>query len=169
MPDFWALEKLSKMPVMNGLQNIMRGPKIGQIKVTDLDSLSFQETEKNKYLKKPAQHNIAMVKRCFVAYERFVMTGAIALGLLQLVSLKFEQSVWNRFTGFLRTKSRKLPSERTVKRVIEKLLVIDLISFAPAAVMREIRKQCFKDQPAFQKEYWPTEPEEAVFEAEETV
>ena len=97
------------------------------------------------------------------------MTGAIALGMLQLVSLKFEQSVWDRFTGFLRTKSRKLPSERTVKRVIEKLLVVDLISFAPAAVMREIRKRCFKDQPAFQREYLPTEPEEAVFEVEETV
>ena len=124
---------------------------------------------KNKNLKKPAQQDIALVKHCFIAYERFVMTGAIALGMLQLVSLKFEQSVWDRFTGFLRTKSRKLPSERTVKRVIEKLLVVDLISFAPAAVMREIRKKCFKDQPAFQREYWPTEPEEAVFEVEETV
>ena len=124
---------------------------------------------KNKNLKKPAQQDIALVKHCFFAYERFVMTGAIALGMLQLVSLKFEQSVWDRFTGFLRTKSRKLPSERTVNRVIEKLLVVDLISFAPAAVMREIRKRCFKDQPAFQREYWPTEPEEAVFEVEETV
>jgi hypothetical protein len=39
LPDFWALEKLSEMPVMNGLQDIMRGPKIGQRKVTDLDGL----------------------------------------------------------------------------------------------------------------------------------
>lgn len=128
-----------------------------------------RKPRKNKHLKKPAQQDIAMVKRCFAAYERFVMTGAIALGLLQLVSLKFEQSVWNRFTGFLRTKSRELPSERTVKCVIEKLLVLDLISFAPAAVMREIRRQCFKDQPVFQRAYCPAEPEEAIFEAEETV
>ena len=104
-----------------------------------------RKPRKNKHLKKPAQQDIAMVKRCFTAYERFVMTGAIALGMLQLVSLKFEQSVWNRFTGFLKTRSRELPSERTVKCVIEKMLVIDLISFAPAAVMREIRKRCFKD------------------------
>jgi hypothetical protein len=41
--------------------------------------------------------------------------------------------------------------------------------FASAAVMREIRKKCFKDQPAFQREYWPIEPEETTFEVEETV
>jgi hypothetical protein len=40
LPDFWALEKLSKMPVMNGLQDIIRGPKIGQRKIIDLDSLN---------------------------------------------------------------------------------------------------------------------------------
>ena len=50
------------------------------------------------------------------------MPGAIALGLLQLISLKFEQSVWSYYAGFLRTKSRDLPSERTVKSVMEVLV-----------------------------------------------
>jgi hypothetical protein len=39
LPDFWTLEKLSKMPVINGLRGITWGPKIGQRKVTDLDGL----------------------------------------------------------------------------------------------------------------------------------
>ena len=30
------------------------------------------------------------VGRCFDAYERFVMIGSIALGLLQLISLKYQ-------------------------------------------------------------------------------
>jgi hypothetical protein len=83
---------------------------------------AFEETEKKQISENPSGKNIAIVKRCFGAYERFVMTGAIALGLMQLISLKFKQSVWNRFSGFLRTRSRMLPSERTVKHVVTDLL-----------------------------------------------
>ncbi len=71
------------------------------------------------------------------------MIGAIALGLLQLISIKYEICVWKKFRGFLRTKSRKLPSERTVKFVIADLLVRDLFSFAPGAVIREIQGYLF--------------------------
>jgi hypothetical protein len=39
LPDFWTLEKLSKIPIINGLRGITRGPKIGQRKVAYLDSL----------------------------------------------------------------------------------------------------------------------------------
>jgi len=76
--------------------------------------------------------------------ERFVMIGAIALGLLQLIALKYESLVWKEFQGFLRTKSRSLPSERTVKSVIGHLLVKDLCSFAPGLIMRKIQEYIFK-------------------------
>lgn len=69
-----------------------------------------RKPRKNKYLKKPGDDNLAKVRRCFAAYERFVMLGAIALGLLQLIALKYESLVWKEFQGFLRTKSRSLPS-----------------------------------------------------------
>jgi hypothetical protein len=81
------------------------------------------------------------------------MTGAIALGLLQLISLKFEQSVWSCYTGFLRTKSRKLPSERTVKSVMEELLFRDLLSSVPGAVMRKIIQGCCNKKAVFEKAY----------------
>ena len=106
---------------------------------------------KNRNMKKPARKDIETIKRCHKAYERFVMTGAIALGLLQLISLKFEQSVWSYYAGFLRTKSRKLPSERTVKSVMEELLSRDLISFAPGAVMQKIIKRCCKKKSVYQE------------------
>jgi hypothetical protein len=103
-----------------------------------------RKPRKNKYLKKPmTSKQMEKVRRCFAAYERFVMTGAIALGLLQLISVKYEISVWKEFKGFLRTKSRNLPSERTVKFVIADLLVRNLFSLAPGAVIREIQGYLF--------------------------
>jgi hypothetical protein len=116
---------------------------------------------KNRNLKKPARTDIETVKRCHGAYERFVMTGAIALGLLQLISLKFEQSIWSYYAGFLRTKSRDLPSERTVKSVMEVLLSRDLISFAPGAVMRKIIQGCRKKKAVFREVNSPPELEES--------
>ena len=99
----------------------------------------------NKLLKK--SKNVAQmhkVNRCFAAYERFVMTGAIALGLLQLVALKFERYIWEAYDDFLRTKSRSLPSERTVKVVMANLIVRNFFSSAAGTVMHEIQAYCFK-------------------------
>ncbi|CCK80255.1 conserved uncharacterized protein [Desulfobacula toluolica Tol2] len=104
-----------------------------------------RKPRKNKFLKKPMSSNqIKKVKCCFALYERFVMTGAIALGLLQLVSVKYEISVWKEFKGYLRTKSRNLPSERTVKFVVANLLVRDLFSLTPGAVIHKIQEYVFK-------------------------
>lgn len=114
---------------------------------------------KNKNLKKPAQKQIGTIKLCLDAYERFVMTGAVSLGLLQLIAIKYKRSVWNRFEGFLRTRSRELPSERTVKSVIENLLVRNLLSFAPGAIIQEIQNRYCKDKAAFQSASSPPESE----------
>ena len=104
-----------------------------------------RKPRKNKYLNPPIGiDQKRKVRHCFDAYERFVMIGSIALGLLQLISLKYQNSVWREFQGFLRTKSRSLPSERTVKSVIANLLVVDLFSSAPGAIIREIQKYRFK-------------------------
>ena len=104
-----------------------------------------RKPRKNKYLETPmGSDQKRKVRRCFDAYERFVMSGAIALGLLQLISLKYQNSVWREFQGFLRTKSRSLPSERTVKSVIANLLLMDLFTSAPGLIMREIQTYRFK-------------------------
>ena len=104
-----------------------------------------RKPRKNKCMRKPTGISHKQnVRRCFAAYERFVMIGAISLGLLQLVSLKYESSVWKEFQGFLRTKSRSLPSERTVKSVITYLLFMDLFSLAPGLIIQKIQRHRFK-------------------------
>ncbi len=56
-----------------------------------------KKPKKNETLRKPSQKRIGSVKLCRDAYERFVMLGAVALGLLQLIALKFQGTVWNHF------------------------------------------------------------------------
>ena len=59
--------------------------------------------KKNKKLKSPPSDCLKTIKNCWNAYERFAMLGAISLGLLQLISLNFSESIWNNFSSFLRT------------------------------------------------------------------
>jgi hypothetical protein len=94
--------------------------------------------KKNKELKAVAAESLAAVKQCWESYERFVMLGAIALGLLQLIGLKYTQSVWEQFDGFIRTRSRLVPSERTVKYVLARLLINNFLISPKNGIMRLI-------------------------------
>lgn len=78
---------------------------------------------KNATLQAPHREHLETVRRTWEACERFVMLSCIAAGLLQLVALQFPGQVWDGFHLFLRTRSRTLPSERTVKAVLGQELV----------------------------------------------
>ena len=67
------------------------------------------------------------------------MLAAIAQGLLQLLALKYPESIWNQFEAFLRTRSRDLPSEATVRHVVARLMRDDFHALKPTATMAEIR------------------------------
>ena len=108
-----------------------------------------RKPKKNKDLEKPASDNIKTVRHCWDAYEGFVMLAAIALGLLQLIALKFSQAVWERTDFYLRTRSRHLPSERTVKAVMARILISNLFIVAPVAIMREIKERYFGGKGAY--------------------
>ena len=88
-----------------------------------------RKPRKNKDLIKPASEDIPTVRLCQGAYERFVMSAAIALGLLQLIAVKYPKAVWERTDFYLRTRSRQIPSERTVKAVMARLLITRSSSF----------------------------------------
>jgi len=103
-----------------------------------------RKPKKNKNLKKPSADAIDTIRRSWDACERFVMLAAISLGLLQLIALKHTEAVWNHFDAYLRTRSRQLPSERTVKHVIARLLIKDFFISAPVAIMREILQRYLK-------------------------
>jgi hypothetical protein len=95
--------------------------------------------KKNSSLSSPKGEELERVQATWLCYESFVMMGCIALGLLQVVSLRFGKEVWAKYTSFLRTKSRELPSERTVKSVVAQELVSDMHKVACSKTMQELR------------------------------
>jgi len=118
---------------------------------------------RNKDLKQPCSTAIPKVKSCWEAYERFVMMGAISLGLLQIIAIKFNDTIWKNFDAYLRTQSRNLPSERTVKYVISRLLIQDLCISAPSRIIRKIKALFFgKKSPPKCNEYSNKSEEQAA-------
>ncbi len=115
--------------------------------------------KKNKSLNPPSSHAVPVVYRCWDAYERFVLLGSISLGLLQLLAIKFSDSVWSQFGSFMRTQSRLLPSERTVKHVVAGLILKDFRPFAAHAILREIGKRFLIKKPPPEDTSSAIEPE----------
>lgn len=72
----------------------------------------------NKLLKMPQPEDLEQVKACWQAMERFVLCGCIATGLLQWFSLKYHAALWDKQVLYLRTRSRELPSENTVRQIL---------------------------------------------------
>lgn len=99
---------------------------------------------KNSELISPNDNDIQTVQSCWNAMERFVNLGGIALGMLQLMSLHFSENIWNSFVGYLRTRSRDIPSERTTKSVVSNLLIRDFLKVAPTGTMQAIRENILK-------------------------
>ena len=98
-----------------------------------------RKPKKNVDLKKPSTQALPSVKNCWKAIEGFSMMGAISLGLLQLISLKYKASIWNHSYAYLRTRSRELPSERTVKNVVTRFIFNIFLNLASNGIMREIQ------------------------------
>jgi DDE superfamily endonuclease len=96
----------------------------------------------NETLQGPATSHLESVSGRWRAYEGFVMLGAMAQGLLQLLAVKYPERVWAHFDAFLRTRSRPLPSEATVRHVIARMIRDDFLTLRPHATMREIRRLC---------------------------
>ncbi|MCP4352404.1 MAG: hypothetical protein GY795_43650 [Desulfobacterales bacterium] len=105
--------------------------------------VAFRKPKKNKLLKPVPSRSLNTVRCCREACERFVMPGSISLGLLILTALKHTDTVWEQFDGYLRTRSRSLPSERTVKYVTGPVILRNFLISAPIGIMREIRNRCF--------------------------
>jgi hypothetical protein len=97
-----------------------------------------RKPKKNVDLKRPQSQHVPAVQQTWLACERFVMLGCLAVGMLQLMSLKFHGAIWDSFTAYLRTRSRALPSERTVKEVLAQELLRDFHHVKPSAMMQEI-------------------------------
>jgi hypothetical protein len=53
------------------------------------------------------------------AIEVFVFLGCVAMGILQMIALRYPTTVWNRFTGWLRTIG--CPSSTSEKQFFESI------------------------------------------------
>ena len=82
----------------------------------------------NAQLKTPKPEQIGNVQACWQAYETFVLCASIALGLLQWISLSMSDTVWSKHPLYLRTQSRDLPSEKTVKQILAPLFPQTILS-----------------------------------------
>ncbi len=94
----------------------------------------------NRHLKVPRSEHLPTVAACWQAYESFVLCAAIAHGLLQLIALRFASEVWQHHTLYLRTRSRSLPSEKTVQHVLATLVVKQLLQLPPNSIIAKIRR-----------------------------
>jgi hypothetical protein len=65
-------------------------------------------------------HDAAAAHMCasVTAAERFVNLALIAVGMLQYLALMLPTQIWHSYSGWLRTYSSDVPSERVVKTVI---------------------------------------------------
>ncbi len=104
---------------------------------------------KNSEMQGPLPEHQERVKQVWECYERFVMVAGIALGLMKLIALQFPQQVWGQFRWFLRSRSRELPSARTVKAVLACQLQDEFRNLACHAIMREIRDSYKQTHPPF--------------------
>lgn len=98
----------------------------------------------NRLLKSPHPHQIKTVKACWQSYETFVLCACIAVGLLQFISLNFGDDVWAKHQLYLRTQSRELPSEKTVKQVLSALFARQFLRVGQNTIIDEIRTYFLK-------------------------
>ena len=72
------------------------------------------------------------------AIEGFVNFGCIATGILQLLSIKFHDTIWSQYRGWLRTISSSIPSEETARLVVQHEFYHNFRSFRNTATYRII-------------------------------
>jgi len=90
-------------------------------------------------LKAPVAEHQAAVATCWHAYEVFVFCAVVAHGLLQRIALRFGAEVWQQHHLYLRTRSRDLPSEKTVRQVLATLVLKQLLDLPKNSVIAQIR------------------------------
>lgn len=93
----------------------------------------------NRHLQPPPENRIHTVQACWNSYERFVLCALIAQGLLQLIALQFRSTIWQQHTLYLRTYSRSLPSERTVRQVLATHIVQQFVVLPQNSILRKLQ------------------------------
>jgi hypothetical protein len=78
------------------------------------------------------------------AIEGFVNFGCIATGILQIIAINFHQTIWKKYSGWLRTVTSTIPSEETVRLVIQEEYFHNFRIFSNTAICRIIMSKSKK-------------------------
>jgi hypothetical protein len=106
-------------------------PDIGKLNEADLSSCSDPRSER-------------LITQTMNAIESFVNFGCIATGILQILSLNYHQRIWGKYRGWLRTITSSIPSEETVKSVVQEEFFHNFRIFKNTAIYRIIMSKSRK-------------------------
>jgi len=79
-----------------------------------------------------------LIAKTMDAIEGFVNFGCIALRILQILAINYPQTIWGKYTGWLRTKRSDIPSEETVRSVIQETFYHNFHDFSDTAIYQII-------------------------------
>lgn len=106
-------------------------PKIGKRNETDLSSVNDPRSRR-------------LITEAISAIEAFMNFGCIATGILQILSLNFHETIWEKYLGWLRTVTSTIPSEEVVKSVIQEEYYLNFRFFKNSAIYRIIMSKSRK-------------------------
>ena len=109
-------------------------PRIGKRTVSDLSEITDSRRKR-------------LIQQTANAIEAFANFGCIATGILQIVALNFHETIWKKYSGWLRTVTSTVPSEEVVKSVVQQEYYHNFRSFSDTAIYRIIMSKS-KKQPA---------------------
>ena len=107
-------------------------PRIGKRSESDLSAV-----------KDPARKRL--IAETTDAIEAFANFGCIATGILQIIALNFDQTIWRKYAGWLRTVTSTIPSEEIVKSVVQHEFYHNFRFFKRSAIYRIIMSKSKKD------------------------
>jgi uncharacterized membrane protein len=86
------------------------------------------------------------------AIEIYTYIHSIVLGILMIISLKHPKTIWNKYSGWIRTKTSSIPSPEIVKSVLCKEFLWNFNKISKYAIFEKIRlNQKPKNEKIFNK------------------
>jgi hypothetical protein len=108
-------------------------PRIGKANSSDLSTVNDDRRQR-------------LIAETTNAIEAFVNFGCIATGILQLLALSCNKTIWQRYTGWLRTVSSTIPSEEVVQSVVQQEYFQNFRAFSNSAIYTIIMSKNRGDQ-----------------------
>jgi hypothetical protein len=94
------------------------------------------------------------IASAYNAIHRFVTCACVALGMLQIVSLRFTAEINASPLRWLRTKGKSVPSEATTADFMRKTIFRMFASNTPLSLIRFIRQRQYDPPDATDDSYW---------------